>query len=552
MSGRDDALPDPYPVGDAAEFHVAMTQDIQQTLYGHLRPEYADRQPEGSKYQPDRYEQGVITTLTRSTGDSRVTYIVDDVVPPQTENDVHVRDGSLKLSPAYRARAATTIEHDPRKGIAYFHSHPGWSAYPSKPDLEADPMRLESNAERLGADRPFGAGIIASKPRRETDQPEWSFRAYDFTTGSPPEKTEATAVRVLGTSPVEKLRNGPFLEKFETTFSAQGPAGPGLGSGTVAHDSTLELWGERGQARLSGIRVAVVGCGGVGSLLAEQIARLGVGGAIFVDFDHLKGANLNRAYGASREDARSNVRKADLARNIAEEAATAPGFQARAVHGSIIEDANKDHSALGAVLDCDIILNAADPHWVQKVVDRVAYAHLIPVVSGGTHLQVDEETDKLAAGARSTVETAGPGMACLHCLGAWKQGDRRSGVVRDRQPPQDRADNGGLYVQREPGEADDGSDELRDPSVVTTNGLVASLMMERFQALVVGTSTSTFAGRQVYRPSTGEIQWQTADGDRRTRCKDDCEKGRTVGLGDYVDLDTGEDYDLRVENPDVR
>ncbi|AEH39284.1 ThiF family adenylyltransferase [Halopiger xanaduensis] len=552
MSGRDDALPESYPIREAEEFHVAITQDVKQTLYGHLRPEYADREPEGSEYQPDRYEQGVIATLTRSTGDSRVTYIVEDVIPPETDDDVHIRDGSLKLSPAYRARAKDTIEHDPRKGIAYFHSHPGWSAYPSKPDLEADPMRLESDAEFLGADRPFGAGIIASRPRRETVEPEWSFRAYDFTAGTPPQRTEATAIRVLGASPIERVRDGPYLEKLSTAFSAQGPAGPGLGTGTVAHDSTLELWGERGQARLSGIRVAVVGCGGVGSLLAEQVARLGVGGAVFVDFDHLKEANLNRAYGASPEDARSNVRKAELARDIAEKAATAPGFQARAVHGSVVERGNDDYSALGALLDCDVILNAADPHWVQKVIDRLAYAHLIPVISGGTHLRVNEETDELASGARSTVETAGPGLACLHCLEAWKQGDRSSGVVRDRQPPRDRADNGGLYVQREPGEADDGSDELRDPSVVTTNGMVASLMMERFHALIVGTSTSTFAGRQIYRPSTGEMKWLTTDGNRRTRCKDDCEKARTVGLGDYVDLDTGEDPDLRVENPDAR
>lgn len=551
MSGRDNGLPELYPVSDAEEFHLAMTQEVKQTLYGHLRPTYADREPEGSEYQPDRYEQGVIATITRSIGDSRVTYIVNDVIPPETDDDVHIRDGSLKLSPAYRARAKDEIEHDPRKGIAYFHSHPGWGAYPSASDLKADPMRLESDADQLGADRPFGAGIIASKPRRETGEPEWSFRAYDFTVGTPPEKTEATAVRVLGASPVERLRDGPYLEKLGTALRAQGPAGPGLGTGTVAHDSTLELWGERGQARLSGIRVGVVGCGGVGSLLAEQVARLGVGGAVFVDFDHLKEANLNRAYGASREDARTNARKVEIARDTAEKAATAPGFQARAIHGSVVEGDNDGYAALGALLDCDVILNAADPHWVQKVLDRLAYAHLIPVISGGTNLQVDEDTDELSPSAKSTVETAGPGLACLHCLEAWKQGNRKAGVVRDRQPPKDRADHGGLYVQREPGEADDGSDELRDPSVVTTNGLVASLMMERFQAMVVGTSTSTFAGRQIYRPDSGEMHWLTADDDRRTRCKEDCEKAQTVGLGDYVDLDTGTDEDLRVENPDA-
>lgn len=57
-----------------------------------------------------------------------------------------------------------------------------------------------------------------------------------------------------------------------------------------------------------------------------------------VDFDHLKEANLNRAY--TREDAREHVLKVEVARDIAEEAATAPGFEDRAVQGSIVECVN--------------------------------------------------------------------------------------------------------------------------------------------------------------------------------------------------------------------
>jgi hypothetical protein len=76
-------------------------------------------------------------------------------------------------------------------------------------------------------------------------------------------------------------------------------------------------------------------------------------------------------------------------------------------------------------------------------------------------------------------------------------------------------------------------------------------MMERLQALVVGTSTSTFAGRQIYRPSTGKMQWMTANDERHVRCKDGCDKIESTGLGDYVNLATGEDMDLRMEVPDT-
>jgi hypothetical protein len=552
MMRRDPALPEQYPVREADEFQFALTYEDRAHLYGYLRPNSARITPEGADHQADQYERGVIAYISRSTGESRVTYQLDDFAPPSDPDDVYVTDGGLKFSPGYRARAKNAIKYDPRKGIAYFHSHPGWSAYPSGPDLEADRKRLKRDGRRLDGNRPLAAGIVATESRRETGQPEWSVRAYEFDTddASSAEYTHATAVRVLGMHTFEKHRDGPYLEKLATPFSVQGPAGPGLGRATVAHDSALELWGERGQARLSGIRVGVVGCGGVGSLLAEQVARLGVGEAVFIDFDHLKEANLNRAYSATRTDARDQASKVEIARRIAERAATAPGFQAHTVTGSVVENRNSEYAALGALLDCDVILNAADPHWVRMVIDHVAYAHLIPVVTGGTRLEVDEKGGGLTSAARSTVATAGPSLPCLHCLNVWKHGDRTAGVVHDRKRPNERAPGGDLYVARDGADIGDGSGELRDPSVITTNGVVASLMMERFHALTVGTSPSTFEGRQVYRPAQGTMTWmKNKEGERQKTCDDGCDRASTVGLGDYVDLATGYDYDLRAEVP---
>lgn len=566
MTARDPALPETAPVSETEEFQVAMTDSVKRDLYGYLRPGEVDHRPPGAEHQLGQYEQGVIALITRSTGEERVTYNVESLVAPKKPDDVFVEDRGLKFSASYRNRAEEQIEYDPRKGLAYFHSHPGWSAYPSSQDLVADKLRLEANHESLRRDRPFAAGIVASKPRRETGEPEWSFRAYEFPRDDEdgdeddqdedgddePDVTQATAIRILGMHGYEAAREGPYLQKLATAFSARGPAGPGLSTGRVAHDSTLQLWGERGQQRLSGLRVAIVGLGGVGSLLAKQVARLGVGEAVLIDFDHVKEANLNRAYGADPEDARDQRPKVEVARREAERAATAPGFEARAIQGSVIEDTDDEFSALGALLDCDVILNAADPHWVQQILDRVAYAHLIPVVRGGTDLVVDEDSDEVAENAVSTVATAGPGLVCLHCLNVWVTGDLSKGVTRERQPPEDRDDKAGLYARREEGEADDGSEEVRDPSVASTNGLVASLMMERFQALTVGTSTSTFAGRQQYRPATGEMSWlQSQHGNRKVECEDGCGKSSLVALGDYVDLETGKDQFLREDVADA-
>lgn len=70
------------------------------------------------------------------------------------------------------------------------------------------------------------------------------------------------------------------------------------------------LYGEDGYRRLRAARVAVVGVGGVGSWVAEALARSGVGTISLVDLDHIAESNTNRqihalgdAYGRAKVQA---------------------------------------------------------------------------------------------------------------------------------------------------------------------------------------------------------------------------------------------------------
>ena len=61
--------------------------------------------------------------------------------------------------------------------------------------------------------------------------------------------------------------------------------------------------GPAGQAGLAAARVLVVGCGALGSVLADQLARAGVGWLRLVDRDVVEWTNLQRQVLYDEEDA---------------------------------------------------------------------------------------------------------------------------------------------------------------------------------------------------------------------------------------------------------
>lgn len=60
------------------------------------------------------------------------------------------------------------------------------------------------------------------------------------------------------------------------------------------HAALVERHGEQAQARLDRSTVGIAGLGGLGSQIAMQLARLGVGRLVLADFDRVDPTNLNR------------------------------------------------------------------------------------------------------------------------------------------------------------------------------------------------------------------------------------------------------------------
>ncbi len=60
------------------------------------------------------------------------------------------------------------------------------------------------------------------------------------------------------------------------------------------------------------LTAAVIGVSGTGSIVAEQVARLGFGEIILIDHDHIEKKNLNRILNSTLEDAMVCRPKVDM------------------------------------------------------------------------------------------------------------------------------------------------------------------------------------------------------------------------------------------------
>ncbi|MFC6764569.1 ThiF family adenylyltransferase [Natrinema soli] len=522
----------------ANEVHLSMTRERCRELRGILYPH-----PEHP--HAELGERGVIGIIMPSTGRNRTTFILRELVIPDPEFEVGDRgdddpcdiyeegtgfDKRFWFDTSYRSRAtdkAAALESD-RAGLVYFHTHgPGVGVEPSQPDIDGAERDYRLHCRHFHDDSPMLKAIVSASSGTidrtdeeaylpEADQLRWHVRS--FRPDEPDEPVRAGAVRVVG----------PRIEKHPTDILPDGPAGAGGKPQYAAQNSTEQLWGEPGQQILAGLRVGLVGCGGVGSILSEHIARLGAGEMVVADFDNIEYGNLNRAQGATETDARLERSKAEVAGALAMKSATVDDFEVRVIEGSVIEEDPED-AVIPALLDCDIIVNAADNAWARTVLDDLSYAHLIPVITGGTILRMDD-SETLSQSAKSEVMVTGPGHVCMECAYVYNQDD----VSTAMRPPDVRGD--AAYVRG----GVDLNDQSRAPSVIGANATVAGMIEYRLKGLALGV-TERVVGVQRHFPRTGLMEWGPTD-----ECKDSCGRAESdhLGIGDAFDLPTGTDPDL--------
>lgn len=224
-------------------------------------------------------------------------------------------------------------------------------------------------------------------------------------------------------------------------------------------DRQIRAFGAAGQEMLQRLRFGVVGLGGTGSLITQQLAHLGVQDFLLIDPDILEATNLNRVVGATPQDV--GVPKVDVAERMIR--AINPAARVQHIQGDVIYA----RTAL-TLVNVDVIFGCTDSHGSRSVLQQVAYQYLLPYFDVGTVIAVNNGKVTHISGQ---VQLLAPGLACHSCSGLLSPEE----VRRDMLTAFERQADPYLAGAREPA-----------PAVISINSTVTSLAITMLLSAVVG------------------------------------------------------------------
>lgn len=133
--------------------------------------------------------------------------------------------------------------------------------------------------------------------------------------------------------------------------------------------------GEDGQKKLLNSKIALIGCGALGTTAANSLVRAGIGHLIIADRDFIETNNLQRQVLFDENDVAQGIPKAEAARNKLVEINSEVTIEAR------VTDVNSQ-SIEEIIQGCDLILDGADNFETRFLINDVAVKYKIPWVYG--------------------------------------------------------------------------------------------------------------------------------------------------------------------------
>lgn len=226
----------------------------------------------------------------------------------------------------------------------------------------------------------------------------------------------------------------------------------------------MPLFGKEGQRKLSACRVTLVGVGGLGTPVAQQLALLGVGTLNLIDSEELADTDRNRYVGAWHDDPVPGSRKVDIAERLVH--LIEPSIVVTKIHDSLVSE-----EGFTAVMRSDYVFGCLDSEGARLILNELCSAYERPYIDLASDVHPD---DPPSYGGRVCIALNGDG--CLICCRLLDVAEAQ----QDLLGPEGQRERGRLYgVERT-------ALDRSGPSVISINGVVASLAVTEFMVAVTG------------------------------------------------------------------
>jgi len=136
--------------------------------------------------------------------------------------------------------------------------------------------------------------------------------------------------------------------------------------------------------RLGGLSIAVVGCSGTGSIVIEQLYRLGVGRLVIIDPDVVKDHNLNRILNTTLADAKARRPKVEVLHDRLIQVGIGP--EVLPIARSLFSP-----EAITAVAECDLVFGCVDSAEARYLINRIAAFYVLSYFDVGVALDADDQ-----------------------------------------------------------------------------------------------------------------------------------------------------------------
>ena len=244
---------------------------------------------------------------------------------------------------------------------------------------------------------------------------------------------------------------------------------------------------------LSDCTAGLVGLGGGGSHVAQQLAHLGLGKFLLIDPDRVEETNLNRLVGATAKDATKHSKKTLVMRRLIRRINPTASMEL------VSKNWQECHQLLRG---CDAIFGSLDTYRDRYELEVTARRYLIPYIDIG--MDVHSDGDQFSVSGQVILSM--PGALCMRCLG----------FLRDELLAKEAEDYGAAGER---------------PQVVWANGVLASAAVGLFTQLF--TPWRRGAATSPYLEYDGNAQ--TIASSNRFECMKDKQCQHFLGFQDLGD-----------------